>query len=190
MKDEIQDDPRIGRTRGRVVEAALELLAEGGPEAVTHQRVAEEAGIGRATVYRHWPDRWDLIRDSLESLSLALEPPEGAKLRDRLIDMVEKLCDRFESPLSFALSSLIAQAEWEGAARTFLTRLMEHASKNLQRSLAEAAGSEGIRFDLPVETIQAILVGPFVYERFVMGKVRSRKRIPAMVDGLLNLRRR
>ncbi|CAM5615080.1 TetR/AcrR family transcriptional regulator [Streptomyces aurantiogriseus] len=55
------DDSCALRTRAATLAAATELLAEGGPENVTHATVTQRAGIGRATVYRHWPDRQTLL---------------------------------------------------------------------------------------------------------------------------------
>ena len=54
-------DPRQARSRKAMLDAARELLAREGPAAVTHQRVARQAGVGRATVYRHWPRPEQLI---------------------------------------------------------------------------------------------------------------------------------
>jgi Transcriptional regulator len=47
-------DPRAARSREAILAAAFDLLAREGPGAITHQRVAQQAGVGRATVYRHW----------------------------------------------------------------------------------------------------------------------------------------
>src|SRR3954451_18071153 len=61
----INDDPRARRSRAAALTAATELLVEGGPERVTHAAVAVRAGVGRATVYRHWPDQQSLLFDAL-----------------------------------------------------------------------------------------------------------------------------
>ena len=45
-------DPRTVRSREAILAAARHLLLHHGPAAVTHQRVAEQAGVGRATVSR------------------------------------------------------------------------------------------------------------------------------------------
>ena len=44
------------QTRGRIVEAALELHGTLGPARTTISGIAERAGVRRATVYRHFPD--------------------------------------------------------------------------------------------------------------------------------------
>ena len=58
-------DARVLRTRAAVLEAGARLLFTDGWHAVTHLRVAEEAGVGRATMYRHWPTVEDLLVDVL-----------------------------------------------------------------------------------------------------------------------------
>ncbi len=186
MMNKTSADPRITRTRSRVIDAALELLSEAGPEAVTHQRVAELAGVGRATVYRHWPERWLLIRDALESLSLQMVPPEGLCMRDSLVCMLEQLCDQLESPASTALGSLITQAEWDPESRVLLDRITANASAGMPRLLERGAREDGLRVDVPPATALALIAGPFFFERYVMGRVSSRAHIRAMVDGLLD----
>src|SRR6266566_1989586 len=63
-------DPRAARSREAILAAAYDLLAREGPGAITHQRVAQQAGVGRATVYRHWAAPEDLLRDVLFSAEL------------------------------------------------------------------------------------------------------------------------
>src|SRR6266700_3594174 len=63
-------DPRAARSREAILAAAFDLLAREGPGAITHQRVAQQAGVGRATVYRHWAAPEDLLRDVLFSAEL------------------------------------------------------------------------------------------------------------------------
>ncbi|GAA1771203.1 MULTISPECIES: TetR/AcrR family transcriptional regulator [Streptomonospora] len=59
-------DPAVagaaGDTRERLIGAASELLADGGPDAVTMRRVGELAGVSRAAPYRHFDDKHDLLR--------------------------------------------------------------------------------------------------------------------------------
>src|SRR5580693_2734166 len=63
-------DPRATRSREAILAAAWDLLAREGPGAITHQRVAQQAGVGRATGYRHWAAPEDLLRDVLFSAEL------------------------------------------------------------------------------------------------------------------------
>jgi AcrR family transcriptional regulator len=59
------DNPRVQRTRDRMLAAARELLAEVGPEGLTYSLLAERAGVTRQTLYRHWPARSALLTDMI-----------------------------------------------------------------------------------------------------------------------------
>jgi AcrR family transcriptional regulator len=48
-------------TRRRIVDAAIELHQTVGPAATTITDVADRAGVGRVTVYRHFPDETALL---------------------------------------------------------------------------------------------------------------------------------
>ena len=48
-------------TRARIVEAAVALHQTVGPAATTISDIAERAGVGRVTVYRHFPDEATLL---------------------------------------------------------------------------------------------------------------------------------
>jgi AcrR family transcriptional regulator len=49
-------------TRTRIVDAAIELHQTIGPAATTITDIAQRAGVGRVTVYRHFPDEAALAR--------------------------------------------------------------------------------------------------------------------------------
>jgi AcrR family transcriptional regulator len=56
-------NPRVQRTRDRMLAAARRLLAEVGPAELTYSLLAERAGVTRQTLYRHWPARSALLAD-------------------------------------------------------------------------------------------------------------------------------
>jgi AcrR family transcriptional regulator len=95
-------NPRVQRTRDRVLAAARELLAETGPAGLTYSLLAERAGVTRQTLYRHWPTRSGLLVDLiLEGGSADGYPEPGddpaavaaawlASLRDGLRDQARR----------------------------------------------------------------------------------------------------
>lgn len=67
------------RSRDRVVEAALALLLSGPPPSM--EAVAEAAGVGRVTVFRHFSTRHELFAAALASaVSDAADALEQARL--------------------------------------------------------------------------------------------------------------
>ena len=59
------------QTRQAITEAAVKLHGTLGPARTTVSAIAEEAGVQRATVYRHFPDEPSLFQACSSSLSLA-----------------------------------------------------------------------------------------------------------------------
>lgn len=100
------------RNRERIVEAAREALALHGTE-VPLDEIARRAGVGNATLYRHFPDRSVLARDVV----LAVAERIADRARDALDEAAEG-CDPFE-----ALSRFTAAAVEErvGALCPFLS---------------------------------------------------------------------
>jgi AcrR family transcriptional regulator len=64
--------PRTQRTRAALISAFIELLLERGYDAVTVHAVAARAGVGRSTFYVHFPDKREILRQSLAAPSLQL----------------------------------------------------------------------------------------------------------------------
>lgn len=60
-------DPELD---ARIRQAAIELLAEGGFPALSMDKAAARAGVGKATVYRRWKSRLELAADALDHAAL------------------------------------------------------------------------------------------------------------------------
>jgi AcrR family transcriptional regulator len=61
LSHEEQTDLRIRRTHQFLQEAMIELITEKGFDAITVGDIAERAMINRATFYRHYQDKYDLV---------------------------------------------------------------------------------------------------------------------------------
>jgi AcrR family transcriptional regulator len=61
QNDPVQEDLRVRRTRKLISDALIDLTKEKGFAAVTVRDIAERAGINRATFYRHYQDKFDLL---------------------------------------------------------------------------------------------------------------------------------
>ncbi|MFI0450788.1 TetR/AcrR family transcriptional regulator [Actinomadura sp. 6N118] len=88
------------RNRRAVLHAAEQLLAEGGGEHVSLDRVAALAGVGKGTVFRRFGNRAGLLQALLEERSRELRdaitngPPPlgpGAPTRERLLAFLDQL---------------------------------------------------------------------------------------------------
>lgn len=79
-----------GRPRDGAVDAALlgatqDLLAEVGYDRVSLDAVAGRAGTGKATIYRRWAGKTELVVAAVEQLYVAPPVPETGSLREDLL---------------------------------------------------------------------------------------------------------
>lgn len=65
----------LDATRERIVEATAELHYEQGVEATSYVQIAERAGVGPATVYRHFPTLGSLVEACGVTVWEAIQPP-------------------------------------------------------------------------------------------------------------------
>ena len=82
------------RSRGRprdesvdtaVVEAAVAEIAEKGLTAATMEAIAARAGVGRATLYRRWPNKSALLYFCADQLAEVIQPEDTGDLRKDLL---------------------------------------------------------------------------------------------------------
>ena len=104
---------QIARRR-RVIEAALALAAKGGYEAVQMRDVAARANVALGTVYRYFASKDHLLAETLLEWTGELRarvirnPPKGRTVAERLIDVMNRLCDAVESELDLSAAFIRA----------------------------------------------------------------------------------
>lgn len=164
-----ESDPRVDRTRAAVRAAVRRLVQESGFEAITHQRVAKAAGVGRASVYRHWPDRVDLLLDAL--VDAAPEPSPPPSSGDLATDLARELhrLQRIlnDSPFVPELLTLLGRAEWEPPLRDLKRRLLRRGTGGLRKALEEGIARGELPPALDIDDATARLAGPLFYKRLL-----------------------
>jgi AcrR family transcriptional regulator len=177
----------VARTRARVHEAAFALLHDEGIDAITHLRVAQSSGVGRATLYRHWPTREDLILEMLAGAKGPHEPLLTGDLRTDILAFLAKLQDGLcEDRFGSVLSSLVGRADWDPVAAKLLAGMCEKGTRSLGALLREAAADGRLRADLDVDDVLSRLLGPVVYRRLMARSEIDHAFVERLVDDVLD----
>jgi AcrR family transcriptional regulator len=82
--------PRDAGLDANVLRAAMELLGEGGFAAVTMDAVAQRASAGKASLYRRWRSKDDLLADALTLHSPVDIEVDTGTLRGDLLQLYEQ----------------------------------------------------------------------------------------------------
>jgi len=84
--------PRPGRPRSAeahraILDAAAALFIEEGFDAMSVEGVATRAAVGKATIYRRWPSKEDLVIDAIAQVFAEAPRPETGSVRDDLVQL-------------------------------------------------------------------------------------------------------
>ena len=101
--------PRDPSRDGVIRAAILRLLADVGYGSLTMDAVASEAGVGKATIYRRWRTKQDLVVDTISDLNRAeAAPADTGSLAGDLRAMMHSLVSVITGPTGAATLSLLS----------------------------------------------------------------------------------
>src|SRR6201990_2139428 len=84
--------PRNAQADEAILEAVLELLSAGhSAAAISIEAVAAKAGVGKATIYRRWPNKEALLIDAVTMMKGPLPEPSGESVRDDLVMLISSM---------------------------------------------------------------------------------------------------
>jgi AcrR family transcriptional regulator len=101
--------PRDPSRDGVIRAAILRLLADVGYGALTMDAVAAQAGVGKATIYRRWRTKEDLVVDTIAELHhMGAATPDTGSLEGDLRQLLHSLVSVVNGPLGAATLSLLS----------------------------------------------------------------------------------
>ena len=151
--------------RQKILQAAAELLRHASSESVQIADVVRRAGIGRATFYRYFASKEELIAtcfaqaiDVLDArltaaANSAADPPD--ELRRMVEALVEVQAEHFAPLRLLARSRTELSRRWRAALRELRVRVLALLRANLERGIA----SGHYRADVDLETTPVLLNG-------------------------------
>ena len=181
------ENPRTTRVRRIIVDSAAGLLIRAGASAVTAVRIAEDTGVARTTIYRHWPKTTALLLDAIDRV---VRPHVPTRITGNL-----------EADLMAALTNLQMRMR-KNPFRLVFTALLDHANRERDLVAAQRRFAKGIlqpiqdvitaalqRGDLPstvqVETASAQLAGPLFLQHVMLRTPISRALISETITVFL-----
>lgn len=177
-------DPRIERSRQVILQAVLEELSEAGYGALTIESAARRAGVGKATIYRHWPNKIALIGDAFKLLQQQRDPElVTGSPREKLERVLCHVADvAADSPFSSCLPALIEGAERDRALRKFHHQFQSEARKPLIDLIAGGVASGDFPHRIDPETGAFALLGAIFFCRLMTNAPFPEERVPDLID--------
>src|SRR5437773_1536062 len=155
--------------RMAILRAALELADEVGFEALSVEGVAARAGVGKATVYRRWPNVWAVVMDAFLADVTRLAPiEEHATARASLRASMRSLARAYRGKTGKVLRPLLGRAQMDEELRAAVrARWVEPRRRIAREVLRRGIESGELRPGLDVDVVLDALYGP-IYHRLLV----------------------
>jgi AcrR family transcriptional regulator len=180
-------DPRVERSRIVILKAAVEELADVGYGRVTIEAIAARAGVGKSTIYRHWPDKLTLIADAFETFHEQMVPDIGhLSAREAITLLIRHVAEVVvDSTFSRCIPALIDGAERDGRLREFHHRYSAERRRALTRLVSRGIKNGEIDDAVDAELATTTLLGAIFYRRLMTDRPLKPAEAGKLVDLIL-----
>lgn len=151
-----------------ILDATIDLLANVGYSRLTIERIASQAGVGKATVYRWWPSKARLVLEAMTE-RYEFEPVVATgDLRTEVRALVERAVEfMVRSPMGHALPQLAADLADDPDARSLLIKWLGPSRAAHLAVLYGAAGRADLPHDLDADVVLDVIAGTVLYRNLL-----------------------
>jgi AcrR family transcriptional regulator len=192
MIEAVTGDRRPGRPRdpeldGTILQATIELLCEQGFAGTTVEAVAERAGVGKATIYRRWATREDLLLAAGGEMGPCPGDPDCGNLRDDLVFLISGLVAMLtETPVGSLLPATVEEAARNPEMRSRLDAFITERRAPVRAALARADERGELRAGVDHELVIDLLSGPVFTRTLLTGTPLEERVSERIVDAVLH----
>jgi AcrR family transcriptional regulator len=186
-------EPEAGRSRRlegerqqAILRATYELLGETGYQGLRVDAVAARAQASKATLYRHWPTKAELVGDAVRYCKAVEEAlPDTGSLRGDLVAWFDEIAETLSGEEGAVLAGLFValhtEPELAGQLRSLRDSKIPHAAAVLDRAVERGELRPGADAALIDEIVPPLLF----MRRFALGESIDHAYVEHVVDDII-----
>lgn len=182
----------IGRPRDRsrdtaIEKAAIELLGEVGYEHITIEAVALRAHVSKATIYRRWKNKAELMAAAVHHYAFCKSPTiDTGSLRGDLIEIIAEKVKAMESEDGQFIRGLMTAARTDGDLAAVLTSSVAEYASTAHGAIFDRARARGeISNSAQTEIVLELVPAVISFRIFMSHQSVNRKFIEHFVDDVI-----
>ena len=177
--------PRSEQARQAILRTTLKILGKNGFSDFKIEEVAAHASVGKATVYRWWPNKGALIADAFaSSTTRKLRFPDTGSVYADMSQQMRQLIKIFRSRRGRIVSAILAAGQSDkDLIEAFRERFLWPRRREAYATLRRGIERGELRRDLDPDLLLDSLYGP-IYMRFL---IQHDRLTPEFVDRLCEL---
>ncbi|OBK43431.1 TetR/AcrR family transcriptional regulator [Mycobacterium sp. 1081908.1] len=164
----------------------LRLLQEHGYDGLTIDAVASEARASKATVYRRWPSKAELVLAAfIEGICQVAVPPETGTLRGDLLQIGENICRQGHLNAG-TIRAVLVEVSRDPALRDAMQhQFLDQRKATIQYILRQAVDRGEIDEAAITDELWDLLPGYLIFRSIIPGEPPTRRTVQALVDGFI-----
>jgi AcrR family transcriptional regulator len=161
--------PRSEQARIAILRSTLKLLGKNGFSDLTIEAVAAHANVGKATVYRWWPNKAALITDAFaSSTGRKLNFPDTGSVFNDMNQQMRQVVKIFRSRRGRILSAILAAGQSDrDVIAAFRERFMKPRRQEAYATIRRGIQRGELRHNVDLDVLLDSLYGP-IYMRFLI----------------------
>ncbi len=162
-------------------------MAEYGPHDLRMDDVAERAGVGKATIYRRYRSKQELITAAVAALVREIHIPDTGGTRTDLLALMRSAVEVYRGSVEAAVMPSLVDAMSRDRKLAHLVRdgFLSRRRAALRTVLDRGIERGDLRGDLDVELALDVLGGPLFYRLLVTGGPIDKQLAEGVVDLIL-----
>lgn len=179
--------PRDDKRDLAIQQAAIEVMQEVGYERCTIEAIATKAHASKATIYRRWKNKQELIVSAVNRHTFCSAPAiDQGSLREDLVEMITDRIKNLKGPDGAIVSILLTAAKNDSELGKLIPASIRESQDETMMHIIDRGIKRGeISKNANVDLLLEILPGIFTYRIFMTHQPVNRKFIEQLVDGIL-----
>jgi len=193
--EELDQHAKLGRKRDHtrdpeILDAAIDVLSECGYDAMTMDMVATRAKAGKATLYRRWPSKAELVIEAVACMKQGMSSPESAPdtgtLRGDLVALIRPHSIEDNERKMQVMGGVVSMLSRDPQLADAVNEAITEPRARLNRFLIERAIERGeVRADVDIDTVAHISPSMVSYRTLVQRKPVDRAFLIGLIDGVV-----
>ena len=178
--------PRSEQAEQAIIEATLDLFAEQGFDGVCVEAVAARAGVGKATIYRRWQNKEELLLAALGSMKSPIPEPTGS-VRDDLVAHLTVMCaDKADPRKARRYALLLGEGQkYPRLMARYKAEVVEPRREMIRSVIRRGIETGELRPSTDVEIAMLTLTGAIMAQEKSVAGTLDGEFAARLVDGLL-----
>lgn len=181
--DKKRGRPRNTEAKNAILTASYDLLLEMGFGAVTVEKIAEQAKVSKATIYKWWPNKAAVVMDGyLFAASARLPMPDTGSVKEDLLIHAGNLALFLSSREGKVITELIGEGQFDaGLAEAYRSRYFGPRRQEGRQLLERGVVRGELKKDLDIGITIDLVYGPIFYRLLLTGEELNEEYIKSLV---------